>query len=213
MAAQTLDELKEAIVELNIDETEELTQKALDEGISAVAILNDGLLPALDDVGVLFRDGDYFLPDVLMSVKAYDNSFQLLKPLLQEGDYQAKGTVMLGTVAGDIHDIGKNIVSALLQGNGFDIVDLGVDVPAQTFLDKAKEVSPHIIGMSAMLTTTMPAMKDVIDVFTENGVRDQFKFIIGGSPLNQKFSDEIGADGYGEDAQAGVELVKRLLGI
>jgi 5-methyltetrahydrofolate--homocysteine methyltransferase len=211
MTKEILEELREAVVEMNFDATEELTQKAIDAGLSAVDILNGSLLEALDRVGVLFRDGDYFLPDVLMSVKAYNNSYKLLEPELKAGDYKARGVVLLGTVTGDIHDIGKNIILALLAGNGFDVVDLGVDVPPETFLNKAKEVKPDIIGMSALLTTTMPAMKDVIDLFSEEGIRGDFKFIVGGAPLNQKFAEEIGADGYGEDAQAGVELVKSLL--
>lgn len=212
MALDILEQLKKAVVEMQTDETEELTKKALDEGIPALDILNTALLPALDRVGVLFRDADYFLPDVLMSVKAYNNAYRLLEPGLKKGNYKARGTVMVGTVQGDIHEIGKNILLALLQGNGFQIVDLGVDVKAGTFLSKAKEVKPDIIGMSSLLTTSMPAMKEVIDLFTGEGIRGQFKFIVGGAPLSQKFADEIGADGYGEDAQSGVELVKRLAG-
>jgi corrinoid protein of di/trimethylamine methyltransferase len=212
MTKEILEELKDAVVEMDFDATEELTRKAIEAGLSAVDVLNGALLVALDRVGVLFRDGDYFLPDVLMSVKAYNNSYKLLEPELKAGDYKARGVVLLGTVSGDIHDIGKNIILALLAGNGFEAVDLGVSVPAETFLAKAKEVKPDIIGMSALLTTTMSAMKDVIDLFSEEGIRGDFKFIVGGAPLNQKFADEIGADGYGEDAQAGVELVKSLLG-
>ncbi len=211
MTNKILDELKESVIEMNFEETGVLTKKALDLKITAADILNNTLVPALDEVGVLFSNGDYFLPDVLMCVKAYDNSYTLLEPFLKEGDYTSKGKVMLGTVAGDIHDIGKKILLALLSGNGFEIVDLGVDVTPETFLEKAKEFSPDIIGMSAMLTTTMPAMKETIDVFSENGVRDKFKMIVGGAPLNKKFSDEIGADGYGEDAQSGVELIKSLV--
>jgi 5-methyltetrahydrofolate--homocysteine methyltransferase len=211
MTDKILDDLKEAVIEMNFDETENLTKQALDSKITVADILDNSLIPALDEVGVLFSDGDYFLPDVLMCVKAYDNSYKLLEPMLKDGDYKTKGKIMLGTVAGDIHDIGKKILSALLQGNGFDIIDLGVDVSPETFLNKAKEFDPDVIGMSAMLTTTMPAMKEIIDVFSEGGVRDKYKIIVGGAPLNKKYSDEIGADGYGEDAQSGVDLVKSLL--
>jgi 5-methyltetrahydrofolate--homocysteine methyltransferase len=213
MSHDILEEIKQAVIEMEFEKTEGMTQKALDSGITAVEIINAGLLPALDRVGILFREGEYFLPDVLMSVKAYDNSFKLIEPLLKQGDYKARGKIMLGTVFGDIHDIGKNILSALLLGNGFEVIDAGVDVKPETFLAKARQDNPDIIGMSALLTTTMPSMKDTIDVFVEAGLRDKFKFIIGGAPLNQKFADEIGADGYGEDAQSGVELVKRLMGI
>jgi len=212
MTNESLQSLKQAIVNMRFDETEALTRKCMDAGIAPLTMLNNALIPALDIVGNLFQDGDYFLPDVLMSVKAYNNSYTLLAPLLKEGDYKARGLVMLGTVAGDIHEIGKKILLALLQGNGFDVVDLGVDVSDEIFIAKAKEISPDIIGMSALLSTTMPCMKEVIDLFSEAGIRDQFKFIIGGAPVNQRFADEIGADGYGEDAQSGVELAKRLLG-
>jgi len=212
MTNESLQSLKQAIVEMRFDETEALTRKCMEAKIAPLSMLNNALIPALDIVGTLFQDGDYFLPDVLMSVKAYNNSYTLLEPLLKEGNYKARGIIMLGTVAGDIHEIGKKILLALLQGNGFDVVDLGVDVSNETFLAKAKEINPDIIGMSALLSTTMPCMKEVIDLFSEAGIRDQFKFIIGGAPLNQRFADEIGADGYGEDAQSGVELAKRLLG-
>lgn len=211
MTEKIFEELMAAVVDMKHEEAAEITRRGIESGLSAVAILNGALIPALDRVGVLFQEGDYFLPDVLMSVKAYNGSYQILEPLLREGEYVSKGLIMLGTVEGDIHEIGKNILLALLQGNGFDVVDLGVNVATDSFLEKAKEINPDIIGMSALLTTTMPAMKDVIDLFSEEGIRNRFKFIIGGAPLNQRFADDIGADGYGEDAQAGVELVKRLM--
>lgn len=211
MTEKIFEELMAAVVDMKHEEAAEITSRGIESGLSAVAILNGALIPALDRVGILFQEGDYFLPDVLMSVKAYNGSYQILEPLLREGEYVSKGLIMLGTVEGDIHEIGKNILLALLQGNGFDVVDLGVNVATDSFLEKAKEINPDIIGMSALLTTTMPAMKDVIDLFSEEGIRNRFKFIIGGAPLNQRFADDIGADGYGEDAQAGVELVKRLM--
>lgn len=206
-----LKDLEEAIVAMDADSTEGLTGKLLESGKGAAEILNGALLPALDRVGVLFREGDYFLPDVLMCVKAYDNSFKTILPKLKEGSYTSRGKVLLGTVEGDIHEIGKNILFALLQGNGFDVMDLGVNVKAEAFLAKAREWSPDIIGMSALLSTTMPAMKETIEAFTRAGLRKNYKFIIGGAPLSQRYADEIGADGYGEDAQSGVELVKRLM--
>lgn len=211
MGEAIIKELEEAIVRMDADITEGLAVKLLDSGRLASDILKEALLPALDRVGVLFRDGEYFLPDVLMCVKAYDNSFKIILPKLKEGDYTSRGKVLLGTVEGDIHEIGKNILFALLQGNGFDVLDMGVNVKSEAFLSKAKEWSPDIIGMSALLSTTMPAMKEVIETFAKAGLRKNYKFIIGGAPLSQRFADEIGADGYGEDAQSGVELVKRLL--
>lgn len=211
MGEAMLKELEEAIVQMDADITGELAGKLLDSGKGASEILKGALIPALDRVGTLFRDGEYFLPEVLMCVKAYDNSFKTILPKLKEGGYLSERKVLLGTVEGDIHEIGKNILSALLQGNGFEVMDMGVNVKAEAFLSKAQEWSPNIIGMSALLSTTMPAMKEVIETFSKAGIRDDYKFIIGGAPLSQRFADEIGADGYGEDAQSGVELVKRLL--
>ena len=211
MSHEVTARLKEAIITLKPDQTEGLTREGLEAGVEALELLNGALVPALEKVGRLFREGDYFLPDVLRAVKAYNNSFLQIEPILMEGDYKAKGTVMLGTVEGDIHEIGKNILGAMLQGNGYKVVDLGVQVTPSQFLEKAREIGPDIIGMSALLTTTMPAMRETIDLFARQGLRDQVKIIVGGSPVNQKFADEIGADGYGQDAQTGVELAGRLL--
>lgn len=212
MASENLDDLMKAVVEMKFSEAGDITRKALESGTSAVDILDKALVPALDRVGVLFRDGDYFLPDVLMCVKAYENSYSLIEPALREGKHASRGKVLLGTVEGDIHEIGKNILAALLQGNGFEVVNIGANVKASVFVEKARENRPDVIGMSALLTTTMPAMREVIDAFRNEGMRDSFKFIVGGAPLNQAFADQIGADGYGEDAQSGVDLVKRLIG-
>lgn len=211
MSQETIGPLKEAVVKMQADDTATLTEACRATGLSAVEILNQALLPALDVVGKYFREGEYFLPDVLMAVKAYENAYQLLEAELKAGDYKSKGKIILGTVQGDIHEIGKNIMVALCQGNGFEVVDLGVEVSADTFLEKAKALNPDVIGMSALLTTTMPVMQEVIDLFTDAGLRDQFKFVIGGSPVNLNFAKEIGADGYGEDAQSGVEMIRRLL--
>ncbi len=211
MSDDILKKLEDAIVEIQVDEAGEIMKQAMDSGITGVDILNNALVPALDRVGVLFKEGDYFLPDVLMCVSIYNQAFVLIEPELREGDYEPKGKVMLGTVRGDTHDIGKNILSALLQGNGFEVINLGMNVPAEIFLEKARETKPDIIGMSALLTTTMPEMKNTIDLFTNEGLRENYRFIIGGAPVTQDFADQIGADGYGEEAQAGVELVKRLI--
>jgi 5-methyltetrahydrofolate--homocysteine methyltransferase len=211
MSESILADLQKAVVDMKADVSRELIQKGLDEGLTAVDLLNEALVPALDEVGVLFRDGDYFLPDVLMSVKAYNEAYGRIENMLTEGQQVARGKVMLGTVEGDIHEIGKNILAALLQGNGFKVIDLGVQVTPQAFLEKARELQPDIIGMSSLLTTTMPAMKETIDLFAAEGLRDSVKIIIGGAPVNQAFADDIGADGYGEDAQSGVELAKRLM--
>jgi 5-methyltetrahydrofolate--homocysteine methyltransferase len=211
MSEDILKKLEDAIVGIQVDGAGAAMQTAMEAGIPGVEILNHGLVPALNRVGVLFRDGDYFLPDVLMCVNIYNQAFRLIEPELKAGNYEPKGKVMLGTVKGDTHDIGKNILSALLQGNGYQVINLGMNVPAETFLAKAKETEPHVIGMSALLTTTMPEMKATIDLFGKAGIRDKYRFIVGGAPVTQDFADRIGADGYGEEAQAGVELVKRLI--
>ncbi|MBW2181180.1 MAG: corrinoid protein [Deltaproteobacteria bacterium] len=210
MSQQAIDSLKDAVVNMKFNDSPELAEKCKSSGLSAVDILNKALLPALDVVGKLFKDGDYFLPDVLMSVKAYEGAYKLIDDELKAGSYKARGKILMGTVEGDIHEIGKNILLALCQGNGFEVEDLGINVSPATFLEKAKEIEPDIIGMSALLTTTMPVMQKVIELFAENGLRDEYKFIVGGSPVNQKFADQIGADGYGEDAQSGIELIKRI---
>jgi len=212
MSRTALEQLIEKIIHMEYGDAQTLTEKCISEGMSATEILNGALIPALDRVGALFQDGEYFLPDVLMSVKAYEYSYNLLEKKLIESNHPSRGVIMLGTVSGDIHDIGKNIVAALLKGNGFTIIDLGVNVSAEDFLKKAKEKHPDIIGLSSLLTTTMPAMKETIDLFTESGIRNFYKIIVGGSPLSQRFADEIGADGYGEDAASAITLVKRLIG-
>lgn len=211
MSDELLKQLEDAIVEIQPDHATALMEKIMDATVPAIDILNRALVPALDRVGVLFREGDYFLPDVLMSVNIYNQAFALIEPELKAGNYKAKGTVMLGTVKGDTHDIGKNILSALLQGNGFEVINLGMNVAAETFLEKAREARPDIIGMSALLTTTMPEMKNTLDLFEKEGLRSDFRFIVGGAPVTQDYADQIGADGYGEEAQAGVALVKSLL--
>lgn len=207
-AESILEALKQAIVIGRHTQAAEAARQGLETGLSGRDLLLGALLPALDQVGGLFRGGEYFLPDVLMCVRAYKSAYGLVEPLLRKGDYPVRGLVMAGTVQGDIHEIGKNIFLALLQGNGFQVFDLGVDVPARTFLEKAREHRPDIIGLSSLLTSTMTSMKETIDLFVAEGIRDEVKFLVGGAPLSQAFADEIGADGYGRDAQAGVDLAK-----
>lgn len=212
MTAESIFEaLQQAIVAGRHAQAAESARQGLEAGLGARDLLIGALLPALDRVGGLFRGGEYFLPDVLMSVRAYKSAYALVEPLLLAGDHPVRGLVMAGTVQGDIHEIGKNIFLALLQGNGFRIIDLGVDVAAQTFLEKAREHRPDIIGLSSLLTSTMTSMKETIDLFVAEGMRDRVKFLVGGAPVSQVFADEIGADGYGRDAQAGVDLAKALV--
>ncbi len=211
MSEELIEKLIDSIVTVDMDQSLETAEEIIKANVPAIEILNNALVPALDKVGVLFREGDYFLPDVLMCVNIYNQIFGKIEPDLKKGDYKSRGKIMLGTVKGDTHDIGKNILSALLQGNGFEVINLGMNVPPQDFLQKAKETEPDVIGMSALLTTTMPEMKNTIELFKEAGLRDKYKFIIGGAPVTQDFADLIGADGYGAEAQSGVDLVKQLL--
>ena len=211
MGDNQLIKLTESIVQIDVNGALETAEAVFASDIPAVEVLNKALVPALDRVGVLFRDGEYFLPDVLMCVSIYNQVFERIEPELKTGNYKSRGKVMLGTVKGDTHDIGKNILSALLQGNGFEVINLGMNVPPETFLEKAKEIEPDIIGLSALLTTTMPEMKNTIDLFKDAGLRDKYKIVIGGAPVTQTFADQIGADGYGAEAQSGVDLLKEML--
>jgi len=190
----------------------ELTQKALDEGLTPVEVLNDGLTVGMDRVGVDFRDGELFVPEVLIAARAMHAGMNVLRPLLTEGDVPSAGKVVMGTVEGDLHDIGKNLVAMMLEGGGFEIVDLGTDAPPDKFIEAIKTERPNVIGMSALLTTTMPAMKRTIDALVEAGLRDKVKVMVGGAPVTQAWADEIGADGYAPDAASAVELARSLLG-
>ena len=209
MSNDRLEKLREAVVMMEVELAESVTDQALAAGDAPMALLKEALIPAMETVGEYFGEEKYFLPEMLCAVDAYNKCFAKIAPLLKEGDFEPKGKVMLGTVERDVHDIGKNILAALLQGNGYQVIDLGINVSAEMFLQKAEELSPDVIGLSALLSTTMPEMKKVIEVFQSNGKRDRFHIIVGGSPVTREFADEIGADGYGDEAQTGVELVRQ----
>jgi len=190
-----------------------LTQQLVDAGISPQTILNDGLIAGMAVVGEKMRSGDMYLPEVLQAASAMHGSLKILKPHLAREGTQSPVKVLLGTVKGDMHDIGKNLVGIMLQGAGFEIVDLGLNVPPQKFIEAITTHKPAILGLSAMLTTTMLNMKLVLDAIGEAGLRSNVKIIIGGAPVSQKFADEIGADGYARDAVLAVDKVKQLLGL
>ncbi|BBO78734.1 corrinoid methyltransferase [Desulfosarcina widdelii] len=185
------------------------TQAELDAGNDIQAILNDGLISAMDEVGEKFSSGELFVPEMLMAAQAMKAGLAILKPLLAEGSRQGRGTVVIGTVKGDLHDIGKNLVSMMIEGAGFDVVDLGVDVDSEAFVKAASENKADVIALSALLTTTMPAMQTTVTAVKEAGLA--VKTIIGGAPVSQAFADQIGADGYGADAPGAVKLVKKLV--
>ena len=183
----------------------------LDLDFKAQDILQQGMLCAMEAIGERFKDGSVFIPEVLLSARVINEGLTVLEPHLTSFDRKSSGTIMIGTVRGDLHDIGKNMVLTMLKGVGFSTVDLGVNVKVEDFVQQVSEIKPDILGISALLTTTMPQMKMVIDAVTEAGLRKNLKIITGGAPVNQKFSDDIGADGYAQDAGEAISLVKRLM--
>lgn len=191
----------------------ELTQQLVGAGVSPQLILNDGLIAGMAVVGEKMRIGEMYLPEVLQSASAMHGSLKILKPHLLAEGAKPRGKILVGTVKGDMHDIGKNLVGIMLQGAGFDIVDLGLNVSPQKFIDAINAHRPAILGLSAMLTTTMLNMKTTLDAISAAGLRSNVKIIIGGAPVSQKFADEIGADGYARDAVLAVDKVKQLMGI
>ena len=185
--------------------------KAIEAGSPAGEILNEGLIATMDVVGGKMETGEMFIPEVLMCAQAMTMAVDILKPLLSEGDTATAGTIVIGTVKGDLHDIGKNLVTMMLESAGFAVVDLGVDVDPEEFLNAVKEHNADVLALSALLTTTMPMLKQTIDVFESNGMRDKVKILIGGAPVDQAFADEIGADGYAADAGSASKLAKSIL--
>jgi len=205
------EQLQGAIIAGNSQAAVELTQQAIDEKTAPGEILERGLIAGLDIVGAKFKDGEYYLPEVLMSVKAMKSALEILEPLMISTGVEPKGTFVIGTVKGDLHDIGKNIVSIMFKGAGFKVIDLGIDVPAEKFIAAIEEYKPDIVGMSALLTTTMPQIKETIKAIEKAGLRSLVKIIIGGAPVSQSFADEAGADGFARDAVDGVELARNFM--
>jgi len=190
----------------------QLVQKALDEGMSPQAVLNDGLIAGMDVVGRDFKNGDLFVPEVLIAARAMQAGMDVLRPLLAQADVPTVGRYVIGTVEGDLHDIGKNLVKMMLEGAGFQTIDLGVDVKPAQFVEAVREHKPRIIGMSALLTTTMVNMKATIEALEEAGLRESVKIMVGGAPVTAAFAEEIGADAYAPDAPTAVEVARRLVG-
>lgn len=208
--------LLEQIVQATVKGDEErcvaLAQQVLDEGLNPVEAIQEGYSKAMVIVGDLFARMEYFLPDLMLSARAVNGAMQVLRPhLLQQGSGGGQGTVVLGTIQGDLHDVGKNIVKIMLQASGFDVHDLGVDVSVRRFIEKAEEVDADIIAASAILTTTMAYMPDVGNLLTEMGIRDRFRIMLGGGPVTADWAEKVGADGYGENATDAVEVAKRLM--
>jgi 5-methyltetrahydrofolate--homocysteine methyltransferase len=205
--------LRDAVIKGDVNAATEETQKAVDAGDKAQDILDQGLIGAMNIVGDKFSKGAMFVPQMLRSAKTMQECVALLKPHFQENEMAVKGKVVLGTVKGDLHDIGKNLVSMMLEGAGFSITDLGVDVAPEVFAAKVKEENADVLGMSALLSTTMPSMSLTIKALLDSGVRDQVKVIIGGAPVTRKYAEDVGADSYAPDAGAAVVAIKKLLNV
>jgi len=206
-----LEQMQKDLYDGKADEVGTATQKALDEGMSAQEILSDGLMGGMDEVGKDFKAGDLFIPEVLMSAKAMHAGMAVLRPLLAESGALSLAKMVIGTVAGDLHDIGKNLVGMMLEGAGFEIIDLGTDVSPEKFVEAVRAEGADLVGMSALLTTTMPGMKATIEALTEAGLRDRVKVIVGGAPVTASFAEEIGADAYAPDAASAVDTARSLV--
>jgi corrinoid protein of di/trimethylamine methyltransferase len=191
-----------------MDEVRNLVQGALDAGESAERVLKEGLIQAMDRLGVLFKNGEIYIPEVLLAAQTMHAGMAILKPILSKSTGTIPGKVLIGTVKGDLHDIGKNLVVMMIEAGGFDVIDLGIDVPASRFVEAVKEHRPQVVGMSALLTTTMVEMKETIQALGAAGQKDQVKIIVGGAPVTERFAMEIGADGYAPDAAVAVDVVR-----
>ncbi|MGD8814006.1 MAG: corrinoid protein [Anaerolineales bacterium] len=213
MSEDILGKLTSSIIEGDLDLTVALTREALQAKLDPMTIINQGLVPGMDIVGEKFASGEYFLPNIVIAGSAMQQAMELLEPELK-GNSQSlasSGMIVIGTVHGDIHEIGKSLVGTMLTANGFEVHDLGVDVATETFIAKLKETGAPLLGLSALLTTTMIVQREIIEALLEAGIRDQVKVLVGGAPVHQEWADSIGADGYAEDAMAAVTLAKRLI--
>jgi len=207
-----LNTIKKAIVEGDKDEAVQLAQRAITEKMDLNEVIEKGYIPGIQRVGQLWEEGEYFLPELITSAECMKAAMKIVQPELEKAqiDIRSAGTIVIGTVEGDIHDIGKNLVASILSANGFDVVDLGADVELETFIEKAEEVNANLICLSALLTTTMTGQKKLIEFLKERGLYGRFKVMVGGAPVNQKWADDIGADGYSENALTAVGAAKKL---
>jgi len=203
--------VKKAVVDGRHGEIEKMVQEAIDENIDLEALINEALIGAMDVVGKRFAANEIFVPEMLVSAVTMKKGLALIKPLLAGSGGQSRGVILIGTVKGDLHDIGKNLVTMMLEGAGFNVLDLGVDLSVDKVVEKVQELKPDILGLSALLTTTMPEMEKVIKTLEGRGVRGRVKVMVGGAPVDRKFAEKIGADGYGKDAGEAVQLAKEFL--
>jgi 5-methyltetrahydrofolate--homocysteine methyltransferase len=206
-----LETIREMVVGGKFKDIEEQVQRAVDSGTDLNRLINDALISAMDIVGKRFADGDIYVPEMLVSAKTMKQGLDIIKPLLTAGEAEHRGIIVMGTVKGDLHDIGKNLVIMMMEGAGFRIVDMGVDVKIEDLIDTVKKEEADVLGLSALLTTTMPEMQKVIEALEEAGLRNQLKVIVGGAPIDQRFADKIGADGFGADAVEAVQLAREMV--
>jgi len=206
-----LKELKEDVINGDMNGARDHVNQALGEGNAPGAILKEALIPAMDEVGARFEKGDFFVPEMLIAARAMKAGIEILKPLLTESGVESAGKVVIGTVKGDLHDIGKNLVGLMLEGGGFEVIDLGTDVSVEKFTEAVRSEKPQILGMSALLTTTMSSAAEVIQSLEKEGLRDQIKVMFGGAPVTQAYVEQIGADGYAPDAAVAVKKARELL--
>ncbi len=206
-----LKEIADSLIKGKAPQVKELVKKALDEGVGVEKILNEALVAGMDVVGKKFQANEFYVPEMLIAARAMKTGMEIIRPILIQEDIKSQGTVVLGTVKGDLHDIGKNLVGMMLEGAGFEVIDMGVDVAPEVFVQTAKEKEAHLIGLSALLTTTMVGMKDVIKALKEANLDGKVKVMIGGAPLTREYADEIEADGYAPDAASAVDEAKKLL--
>jgi len=204
-------ELSQYVINGDAASAEQWTRKALKGGVEPIDIINRGLMPGMSVVGERFKNGEYYLPEVIIAARAMKASVNLVRPLLGESEAPSAGKVVIATVQGDLHDIGKNLVAMMLEGAGFQVEDLGADVPPERFVEAVKASGADLLGLSALLTTTMPMMRSTIQALKESGVRDQVKVMVGGAPVTREFAREIGADGYAPDAASAVDEAKYLM--
>jgi len=206
------EKLSNSVIKGNVEEVTELTQTAIDEGAEPTDIIKKGLIGGMKVVGQRFKDGDMFVPEVMMAAKSMKAGVELVNPLLAEGDTSSEGKVLLGTVAGDLHDIGKNLVGMMMESASLEVIDLGTDVDPEEFVEAVKEHQPDVVGMSALLTTTMLEMQNTIELLEEEGLRDSVKIIVGGAPVTPDFAEETGADGWSADAASAKDKALELIG-
>jgi 5-methyltetrahydrofolate--homocysteine methyltransferase len=205
-----LNELHDAIVDGDAKTTLKIVQAAVAEHVPAATLINEAMIPAMAEIGRLYEAEEVFVPEMLLAARAMKGALGVLRPLLRASGVQPAGRVVIGTAAGDLHEIGKNLVSAMLEGAGFEVTDLGADVAPENFVAAIREKQPHIVAMSALLTVTMPSIKATIQTIEDSGLRDRVRILIGGAPVTEEYAREVGADGYGENASVAVAVAKRL---